>query len=685
MKRMSVPLLNVSQLAAPMRPAAVLRSPAPPTGLGNVEGGDLRIDFGARLPFLRMLAGPPDRQLTTNPAFTRVKLGSNIMQTEDGIETILDIGAAARDMLANRGDPVSVGEHDTIRRLTCQNGFADAAYLKHPSPPAVPMPAAYRIAVRRLLSRYLQRTPSDEPVPRPPMSTNAGFPLYISGVGAKIISAAMWLGDTSSSLKFAADVAGRLGLPVQAALAYGYNTRTGPTAKAAPLWVWNNEWIAYEEAVSHAPRRRHVWMGSMVGNLATRMLQQRCKASRRLIPGFYRIGTRDDDMAATMYGRMAALGGIMFEADLSGFDTSVPRTLQELVAEELINRWPDLRTDIESWVTFEALPCLYPTYAHAMPTAFSGSLVLKNGEISSGQLMTAEIGTIINAAALYYAFEMASGHRADLALDAGDLIFLIQGDDLLVWTRFSMDPNQFIAAYAELGLKLTILNGRRFLSQHRLPDGSRPLGARIIQQTCFNEHEPTGEAMAPINILGLDARWGVGPPSSSLPYVLDALSRTNLNREYGVFDGPSARKWLATAAGQYRLNRALESLKSLPWLKQVEADAPHSPSAAALWARLRAAGVTTTQTDHRFGWTAIAEMRTWPNRVKQNFVLDMINITLTEGAHMAASAAITHFIAKGVTRDSEDTPVGHQTADADDAGSYPNADSDAGSAADATT
>jgi hypothetical protein len=175
--------------------------------------------------------------------------------------------------------------------------------------------------------------------------------------------------------------------------------------------------------------------------------------------------------------------------------------------------------------------------------------------------------------------------------------------------------DKFKTAYDNLGLQLKLLPSRRFLSQFRVGDKTWPLGGRIIQQTCFNEHEPLGKQMLPINILGLRERWGTGPMPQFTEPVREVLKMTTLYETTGVFDGPSARAWLASSQGTKALAATLERLANSDWMAAIIRDAEFSASAAALLDAVEDLGLKVDTSYERQGWSLVEKMlRLTPER-----------------------------------------------------------------------
>lgn len=641
MKRMGVPNLTVRPLPAIVFPAA--RSGPVPTGFGPRDGGDLRLDFSGAPKSLRFLEPPGPSADAMSPRFTQVRLHSSVLKTEADILTLLDHAANEERRLRSlvprtqRERALIAGELDVIRKITVSLGYGPGSHIKHPSPKDVDVPSLWISILRWVLNTlYLANIPADEATPMPPLETNAGFPTYQSSFSGQLLSAACLDDTIESSHAFAAELAPAWGMPAQCALAYAYNTRAGPTDKFMPLWRWTGGgWEAAEEVRSGWCRRRQVWMGSKPPMMMTRQLLRLLKASRRRIRGLWHAGSDDDRIVASMH-RLRARGAAMFESDISSYDASVPRSLQEVVAAEMRRRWPHLSLAVDAWLFAEGLPCIYPSYLTRGGLG-SASLVTKRGETSSGQLLTAEIGTLINLVTVLYAVTKATGLDARTLLHDGDLELLVQGDDVLL-AAFGVEPAAFEAAYKDLGLTARALQGWRFLSKHRLPEGPRPVAGRVVQQTWFNEHEPTGPDAEPLLALGMEARWGLGPPADLglADWASEMCAHTFFFRERGWRSVGNCIDWVGTSEGRAAIGEALAKRANAAWLQRLLRDAPHSPSAAAQLDALLAMGFVIEQPGLAQGWAAMDHVTTLSRARRRELLLAASRVMLDgEGPTLA--------------------------------------------------
>lgn len=635
-RRMGISPVQIRPLAARLTPAA--QPGLVKTGYGPLDGPDKRLDFSEAPIWLRFLKPPGFEQLTTSPTFTPIRKGSQVFHTEAEMTALLDGAASwlkrleAWDARTPEEIAVRAGELDVLSKLTSQNGWFKGAHIKHASPKEGVLPDLWLSILEKVARLVLiQDAPLDEPQPRPPLDTNAGFPTYQRGLSAQLLSAACTMGSIEESWRFAAGEASSWGLPSQCALAYGYNTRTGPTSKFLPDWDWSGGagWSATDEVRSAWCRRRHVWMGSKPPLMLTRPLMRLLKASRRVARGLWHKGDSDDRVVNDMHA-LRLRGHIMVESDISAYDATVRRSLQEAVASVLKKKWPHVAAAVDAWLFAEGLPCIYPSYVTG-GSLRSASLVTKVGETSSGQLLTAEIGTLINLVTCLYALTLACGINALSWWLDGKIELLVQGDDvLLAAPRFETEA--FEAAYRDVGLTAKPLQGWRFLAKHRLPNGPRPVGARIIQQTFFHEHEPTGREAIPILALGFHARWGHGPPlECDVAKEVSALAlRTSYAAQRQWREPEDILAWTESSIGRAEIQAALLKRASLPWLQQLQHDADHSPSAAAQMEALIRMGFVIDQSALQHGWRLMDIVASWTVSRKQRVLREAAKIMAQE-------------------------------------------------------
>jgi len=373
-------------------------------------------------------------------------------------------------------------------------------------------------------------------------------------------------------------LASSLSIDASTCLGNGLSGRSGPIYKDSALirftgsgWENIGTWRGY------AQRNRIVHMSSAAVNAGLRPLFSLLHGARKRIPGLWHGGGMDE---LVMRGQQT-----FYESDISGFDVSVTRELQTMIAWHLSVEFPHLKEAINFWLAAETLPMIGPSWARTHGACSTYRFL---GGTRSGLKTTAEVGTLFSLIAALYAL---SRHGLDVFKwpFLRDAKLLVQGDDILVATERRLDAATWSAAYAELGLKATLLDGNMFLSRHHDGSGqSFPSAGRIAQQTISNEHEPHGEPEVTDGILALGfiART---EGAELLPKDLRTQSATICRHAewFDRFDIPNGfrtdiadtRKWLRLSTKvQGAIRTALDARASLPWLARELRDREHSPS-----------------------------------------------------------------------------------------------------------
>lgn len=521
----------------------------------------------------------------THPDFTRLPGEGSVMHaSEADLDRCLDVVASCANEVLERAEADNaaefwLGEAEDWRKVTVQRGGVMGRILVELGPPQVEPDDAWRVMARRLLRAYREKLVRIE-VPPSPFGTNAGFPAYSQGWAAKMVSALLGMGSTANeieddSVRFCMHA----GLPNATAQAYGLSWRQGPLYKSQPYYAHagGGLWAATFAAKGHWSRSRQVFMGSFGNTVALRDLFAFLQGGRRGMRGLWHGGTLDRDAIMA-----AEAAGLHFgESDISGYDLSVPHPLQLALADAIGDVMPSLRAAAFIWAYYECRPVLCPSW-----TLDRGyTLVTTRGATHSGQRLTAEIGTLITTTTALVALSELLRHDALASWQRGELMLLVQGDDILVATAQPLDGDAWEAVWKRYNFKCSMLRSRRFLAKHRYGPYAYPVGGRIVQQTVSNEHEPPagdGRDWDPILVLGLQSRWGHGPLPNVAALVQRCLKETALYNRTGVFDGPSATLWLNNSHNASRLQAVLASLASSPWMDRLRRDAPYSPAAAAM-------------------------------------------------------------------------------------------------------
>lgn len=560
-------------------------------GRGTVDGPNAGVKFVAPAGwrFLGIHDAPEDTQ--GNEKFDRVLAGSAVIESTSQLEHMLDLGAAVSKSLLAATDPdddspsarVARGEEEHFRRLGPQHGYPPGYFRPPESPKRVKLPAWYRQFMRAMLRLYLN--PDDPrvtkiPAPAVVIDTSAGWPGFQPGIGAKLLSATFWEPGRpfSESLHAAREWSAANGLPPVAALFNAYGTRTGTLAKRVRIYeAVANGFTSNREELSTTCRRRQIYMAPIPSFLALRTYTRCAKATRKyVLPGAWHQGDSD----VTMMLRGERLPGVWVEIDISGYDTSIPRDYALELAEANAEARPELAQAGYDYAEIDDLGTIFPDPAGTGRSNRLAAAITREGLMSSGILPTAEHG---NKYHFPVVLEVARRHgHVDPITDwlTGRLVFLIQGDDLLIRLQ-NPQPEVIAEVYKEAGLTAKIVRSNRFLMRFRFGARDFPVGGRIVQQTAFNEHERTGPHGLAFAVMGLAARWGAsGPHESIAETVREAISLTSLGK-LGIVDGPTAMSWIG-GQGAERVARAMASAQGSAWYELHLRDAEYSPTSAAL-------------------------------------------------------------------------------------------------------
>jgi len=524
-----------------------------------------------------------------HPDFRRFSPASLVLPDDNAVEDALDAAAEFIAYLTQLPESrFSTSELDPARKFTIQRGVYAPWYVQRlsggnltsPIPPIV-----HRIA-RHVALIYRHHLPNVIPASKPdPSTTNGGWPTFVAHPLAKIAGAL--LTDETFDITFdnAQQAASGLSIDVATTLGNGLSGRSGPLYKEASLhrftgtgWATIGTWRGY------AQRNRIVHMSSAAVNQGLRRLFDTWHEARKHIPGLWHAGVADRALIRDQ--------GLTFESDISGFDVSVTRELQNMIAWHFSEVFPHLSDDLRFWLRAETLPMIAPSWDRTPDACTVMSFV---GGTRSGLKTTAEAGTIYSVIAALYALSR-QGFDIWRWPYLTDVRLLVQGDDVLLATNKEVNVEDWTEAYARLGLRSTLIEGDRFLSRHHSTDGTVvPSAARIIQQTLSNEHEPLGDPDVTEGILirgFIDRTEGCeglpGPVSYAAAKALrHARWMENFLTSSQMVSIATMRNGLMHSnAAQAAIRRALAARANLPWLLAEIRDREHSPSAAALAAFL---------------------------------------------------------------------------------------------------
>jgi hypothetical protein len=547
-----------------------------------------------------------------------------IFDSEQQIETALDWCGGAASWIERKLetlDPLSLdakvllGELEHLKKATVQKGFFEGYFAPPPSPPEIELPQWYMDHLTQVLSLYFSDVadPHVQQIPEPQVviDTSAGWPVFIPGIAAKVLSASFYMRDHSvmEARELAQKWATSKGLDHISAFANAYGTRLGTLSKFTRDWKpTERSFVSDSESISTHARRRQIYMAPIVQFLALKDFTRCAKATRKYrIPGAWHTG--EDDTVHMM--RTASVPGEWMEADISGYDTNVSRSHHKAFLDIWRRVHPESARWAEDYYTVDGMGTIFPhPGGHTMDNR-SAMFVSRRGLLSSGMLPTAEMGNIYHLPIIFELAKRCGFKEPKYALVNGQFAILIQGDDLLIKMR-GLTPEIMKDTYAEAGFTVKAVKALRFLMRHRLPTTWYPVGGRIIQQTMWGEHEPTGKWGLPLAVLGLAARWGdKGPHPIVKDLITEGLRLTNLSK-HGVYDGPTANRWLQSDFGSQLLNRALTSLASSSWGASIYHDAPYSTSAAAIVELAARLGYSMEPPEQRLGNLAIQTMLALP-------------------------------------------------------------------------
>lgn len=561
------------------------------------------IAMSSRPPSWRSMR--PDRLAETDPThplFTRVNLDSPMFTLDATMDAALDTcaGAAATLEANTPSDPVELGIHtaemDIWRKITVQKGRIKGWFLTKLDPPPFTVPQTW-IDCCRIITSHMLGQPPTLSIPPAPLDTNAGFPAFTGGLPAKLLSHILGHGSSWRTIdEQSALFLSRINIPVAASQAFAISSRQGPLNKEAPYYdtdgggIWTPRFMAR----GSWSRTRQVFMGSFGLNVALEPLLARLQGGRRGTRGFWHDKTSDREVTRRAWAQRLHI----IEADISGYDQSVSPSLQQALADAISTVDPSLHDQAQLYLYAERRSVITQPWAGE-----TGAMVVTTrGATHSGQRLTAEVGSMICATTTLFVLTQLLKRPAPWIWErfmTGEWMMLIQGDDILLGLPTKLDDEAWAATWMQVGLKCHLLEGFRFLMKHRLADGDIPVAGRIVQQTLFNEHEPSGTHWDPILVLGMQARWGAGPPLAYAAMARKCLQTTEFYQRTHVFDGPSAVEWLNVPENQRALQAKIARLASQPWLRKLRNDAEYSESARLQYEALLASGLVPTDDEDR--------------------------------------------------------------------------------------
>lgn len=459
---------------------------------------------------------------------------------------------------------VQAWELGDAAKLTFQRGFPP--YWDVPAKPMInERPTRLAAALEAIISRYGRNPPPPKVNPVRRHTNHGGFDQSTSD---------------ASALLHAALAAYALASPSswRARLEEGYEkvarhwdaipkphvtlfSRTGPIRKHQPLRArLGGSVVGIGTFKGYAPRRRHVFGPPLACNIMLRSGYD-ALASVVVNAGLWH-GTEDDILLELR--RHWALGQVMYNDDISSFDTNVSREDQEALAGAATAKWPQLAHIWDVWLYIEELPVL----AGPILAGDIARLHKMRGQTTSGVLFTSLVGTIINFARCIAVRSRMSGHTISETLDAHDAhrhLTMNWGDDTIVGMDGELDTATWDGTSAEMGFPCEIGRGAAFLKKWYTPVRWVPSATRAFQQTVWNEH---GGRTGAIEVFGLFARTKhveYNPTWRHVErYIFDGLEGTAL-KDWYVHDLRTLRYIVTTPLFQSAFE---QDVKAHPFILQ---------------------------------------------------------------------------------------------------------------------
>jgi hypothetical protein len=303
-------------------------------------------------------------------------------------------------------------------------------------------------------------------------------------------------------------------------------------------------------------------MASAGVNTALWPLYALLKSAQVMIPGMWRDG-KDGERLSTFPYR--------YEADVSGFDTSISDAMFDVMRDELSRAFPRYYRIIHNWRRSEQLPLITPPLSIGL--GWGCGVREMSGGLRSGLILTSVMGSLIQRSLVTMALTRQNRRLGD-GVNA-----CIQGDDVAISASAPLDSEAWKESYALMGMKCSLDPGLSFLSRHVLSNGrDSPIAGRLVQQSASNEHEPRGGLWVKgLLVLGFQARM---EGSENLPILLqDAVNRCLDPVEWlDEFRGSTLQATKANVAskGGRLVTRALLRRQGLPWIRSVLREREHS-------------------------------------------------------------------------------------------------------------
>jgi hypothetical protein len=552
------------------------------------------ITFAAPMHLNLTKQDTPATNLLSNK-FSRFNVSEHNFDFDNEIDITLDALGNWTEFIKHKNDNASGldkqilnGEYDRAKKFTIIKGKRPYWHIPDVQARDPDLSSEFKIWTDRLIAdyisvsqEYIYYTEFD-----PPVTTNAGYPCYMSGPLCKLISALLFMPNYEDLYKNCLEFSMYIGLPAIATLSYGVNARVSANSKPIPLYLRDSTNFVQFGKIEHGgPAVRQVWMAPYVLNMLLAPLVKACKAGRM---GLHKLGIYawHDASSLKMGHYLIQQAAYVEEIDQSQYDKHVGQKMQKVLRDSLKKYLPHLTQSIDAWYEAEQLPFMTKDI---FGRNLFGSIITRKGQTSSGLAMTSDVGTLLNAIITTFTLGKLWNMTYDqimYELKTHGTTLLILGDDLLIGTNKHINEEEFKKIQYDIGFDVKIEKGVRFLSKQYVPSGIRPIAANILQQSFSHERPPTGNIndITPIKILGFQSRWGIGPYDALVPSVSSVINTIPFFRDCKVNDKLSADKWLMEHADD--LSRSLRARANASYIMHVINEAPYSPTAYTLFETL---------------------------------------------------------------------------------------------------
>lgn len=398
---------------------------------------------------------------------------------------------------ASRDKGVKAGESEIAEKLSIQRRFPPYYYINETQLPEGEPTELFALCLDAYIAKVTQLNSSVRLMDAlkimltdsDPFDTNMGFPTYSNEPMMRFMTAhSIGLKDRRVKTVIAqlAELAVTLGFPDDFLWPAAVARRSGALSKAQRYYTSGSDGLSCtsDSEVSGAyTRGRKVYMMPFYFNILVSPVAYALKKGRIAVPGFghdavsersYLDWFKDDPDLVTA------------ESDLSAYDMSIRPAYRKLLWQ-LCRKYGydsdalDLLDEFENNVVILSGP---------WNAAQDGNAAVVRGKFGllSGLKVTSEVGSALSAAATLKAMIECGVTTVSQVKSGIWPQFLMLGDDVLLRVKKgSIKPDIFERSYAEEGLKVKYVDGKRFLMNHVVDGNKFAVANRVIQQTAFNE------------------------------------------------------------------------------------------------------------------------------------------------------------------------------------------------------